>query len=134
MYSLTADTNNTMQSGTMVVYLDVGEMPGICCKMAVNKKNKLAYLENCSLRNLGRKVTMLYLAVETWLSTYLFCEFAGGLFRCMILGPSVDGSGAPRPNPNLKVPAVFFCFAYSSSATAGLGCAACSVNGRSISE
>lgn len=54
-----------MISGPIVVYRLVGEMFGICCNAAVNKKNKLAYLENCSKRNLGRKVAMLYFAVET---------------------------------------------------------------------
>ena len=48
MYSLTAETSKTIPSGTMVVYREVGEIPGICCRMAVNKKKRLAYLENCS--------------------------------------------------------------------------------------
>ena len=112
MYSLIADTSNTMNRGTMVVYRDVGEIPGICCRMAVNKKNKLAYLENCSYKNLGKNVTTLYFVVEMWLSTYLFAALAGGLLSWIILGPRVDGSGAPRPNPNLKVPELrFFVFA-----------------------
>ena len=46
--SLNADANNTTRSGAMVVYLFVGETPGICWMQAVNKKNKFAYLENCS--------------------------------------------------------------------------------------
>ena len=32
----------------MVVYGFVGETPGICWMQAVNRKNKLAYFENCS--------------------------------------------------------------------------------------
>ena len=46
--------------------------------MAVNKKKRLAYFENCSNKNLGINVKMLYFAVETWLLTYLLDEFAGG--------------------------------------------------------
>ena len=49
----------------MVVYLLVGLMLGICCIMAVNKKNKLAYLLNCSYKNFGTNVAILYLVVET---------------------------------------------------------------------
>ncbi len=55
--------------GPMVVYRLVGERLGICCRAAVNKKKMLANFENCSNRNLGRKVATLYLAVDTWLST-----------------------------------------------------------------
>lgn len=32
-----------------MVYLFVGETPGTCCINAVNRKNKLAYFENCSV-------------------------------------------------------------------------------------
>lgn len=32
----------------MVVHLLVGETPGICWMQAVKRKNRLAYLENCS--------------------------------------------------------------------------------------
>lgn len=46
--SLKAEANRTTASGAMVVYLFVGDTPGICCMHAVNKKNKLAYFENCS--------------------------------------------------------------------------------------
>src|SRR3954468_23396106 len=95
---------STTMSGPMVVYLFVGDRPGICCRPAVNKKNMLANFENCSKRNLGRKVATLYLAVETWLSTYLLTAFAGGLLRWMMRGPRVDGSGFERPKPNLKLP------------------------------
>ena len=79
--SLKADAINTTANGAIVVYLLVGETPGICCMQAVNKKNKLAYLENCSVcvsaqvtdiininvpkRNFGRNVARLYLLVET---------------------------------------------------------------------
>src|ERR1700760_2583578 len=112
MISLPADTNNTTAKGAMVVYLFVGLMLGICWSIAVNKKNKFAYLLNCSNRNLGTKVAALYFVVLTWLSTYLLTAFAGGLLRCMILGPSVDGSGLLRPgNPNLNLlPGVFLGF------------------------
>ena len=34
----------------MVVHLLVGETPGICWMHAVKRKNRLAYLENCSER------------------------------------------------------------------------------------
>lgn len=46
--SLNAEANRTITRGAMVVHRFVGDTPGICCMHAVNKKNKLAYLENCS--------------------------------------------------------------------------------------
>src|SRR5277367_5819434 len=123
--------------GPIVVYRFVGETFGICWRAAVNKKNKLAYLENCSNKNFGRKVTMLYFAVDTWLLTYLFALFAGGLLRCIILGPRVEGSDFPRPNPNLKEPMSNFllvCFDVSWPAESTLSRAPASVRGRYISE
>lgn len=39
--------------------------------IAVNRKKMLAYLENCSRRNFGRKVIKLYFAVDTELSQKL---------------------------------------------------------------
>lgn len=48
--SLKAETRRTTASGTIVVYCCVGDTPGICCIHAVNRKNKLAYFENCSTK------------------------------------------------------------------------------------
>ena len=72
---------STTPNGTIVVYRLVGDMPGICWRIAVNKKNKFAYLENCSKRNFGRKVKTLYFAVEMWLSTYLFYRVRGRVIQ-----------------------------------------------------
>lgn len=44
--SLKALAMMTTANGTMVVYLPVGDTPGTCWIQAVNKKNKLADLEN----------------------------------------------------------------------------------------
>jgi hypothetical protein len=82
--SLNADAARTTASGAMVVYLFVGETPGICWMQAVKRKKRLAYFENCSVdhsfslvrrvrrdsdangpkRNLGTKLARLYLEVE----------------------------------------------------------------------
>ena len=47
--SLKVATNRTSVRGAMVVYGLVGETLGICWMHAVNKKNRLAYLLNCSV-------------------------------------------------------------------------------------
>ncbi len=88
--SLNAEARSTKDNGRIVVQRLVGETSGICCMQAVNRKNKLAYFENCSAagdfeicqqlsqnnvqkmkserhapkRNLGTNVTALYLLVE----------------------------------------------------------------------
>ncbi len=49
--SLKADASNTPARGTIVVYGLVGDTPGICWMQAVKRKNRLAYLENCSIVN-----------------------------------------------------------------------------------
>lgn len=75
--SLIAVINNTITKGTNVVNREVGEIPGICYVVfcvniyilyralskkkvtwipEMNKKNKLAYLENSSYKNLNRKL------------------------------------------------------------------------------
>lgn len=72
--SLIAVMNRTITKGTNVVYREVGEIPGICYDLCVNifivgffkvritwipemnKKNKLAYLENSSYKNLIKKL------------------------------------------------------------------------------
>lgn len=46
--SLKALASKTSDNGAMVVYLLVGLTPGTCCMNAVNRKNRLAYFENCS--------------------------------------------------------------------------------------
>jgi hypothetical protein len=46
--SLKADARRTRPRGTIVVYLFVGETPGICWIQAVKRKKILAYFENCS--------------------------------------------------------------------------------------
>lgn len=47
--SLKAVARRTTMRGTMVVYWFVGETFGICWMQAVKRKNRLAYLENCSV-------------------------------------------------------------------------------------
>ena len=46
--SLKAEARNTAANGAIVVYLFVGDTSGICWMQAVKRKNRLAYLENCS--------------------------------------------------------------------------------------
>jgi hypothetical protein len=100
--SLNAEARSTTAKGAIVVYRFVGETPGICWIHAVNKKNKLAYFENCSVnhisdvcmskkcmyspaKNLGTNETILYLLVLTKFEQY--CTFIGVLLRAIIRSP-----------------------------------------------
>lgn len=53
-----AEARRTRPRGTMVVHLFVGETPGTCWIRAVNRKNKLAYLENCSEKEMSLKILL----------------------------------------------------------------------------
>lgn len=63
--SLNAEASNTTAKGSIVVYRFVGETPGICWIHAVNRKNKLAYFENCSADLILDHITKKYEALTS---------------------------------------------------------------------
>ena len=81
-----------------MTYLPVGDMPGICCKRPIVRKNMFAYLRNCSYKNFGRKVMKVYFPVEM--------ELFLNLSTCSLLMNIVLVSGSwtcwPCPPAELK--------------------------------
>lgn len=53
----------------------------------INKKKRLAYLENSSYRNLGKKVNAVYFAVNTRLWRNFCWSFSSVLLRWMMRSP-----------------------------------------------
>ena len=53
-----------MASGRMARYGEMMAASGMRPMMAMNRKKKLDARPNCSKKNLGRKLNMLYLVVE----------------------------------------------------------------------
>jgi hypothetical protein len=76
-----------------VVYGEVGLTPLICWMHAVKRKNRFAYFENCSYRNLGMNVRTEYFAVETVFGQYTV-EGEGGRGELRGIGRVAMNKGA----------------------------------------
>jgi len=64
MISLMADTASTITSGMTARYGEMMAACGMSATQAMKRKKKLDARPNCSKKNLGKKVTALYLVVE----------------------------------------------------------------------